>query len=75
MPCLFSSVVPVATVIAAAVVLGWVAYLVFCGWLVNKTGESKSLLDAAVIARAFPIRLTRRLGRRRNQKLTRRRPQ
>ena len=38
-----------------AVLLMWVAYLIFCGWLVNRShNDTKCLRDAAVAARAFP---------------------
>lgn len=43
-------------VTALVVLLMWLAYLIFCGWLVkqSKDKDTKCLHDAAVAARAFP---------------------
>jgi len=42
-------------VVAAVPFLSWVAYLLFCGWLVGKSNDPASLRDAAVAARAFRV--------------------
>jgi hypothetical protein len=62
-------------VTGAFVVVAWFAWLAFCAWLVRHTGNTRSLRDAAVIARAFPVRVSRRIGPRRKhvgKKLARR---
>jgi hypothetical protein len=45
--------------IPTIVLVGWIAYLRFCKWLVKQTGEASSLAHAGNAARGFP------LGRRR----------
>lgn len=58
----------VLPVLGAALLLflRWVAYLIFCAWIVRVTGNSRALRDVAVAARAFPdardLALLRRPG-------------
>lgn len=41
--------------------LRWLLYLMFCAWIVHRTGTSSSLRDVSVAARAFPgITMSRR---------------
>lgn len=40
-------------IVAAAGLLRWVAWLLFCRWLVSETGDSASLRDAARAARGY----------------------
>lgn len=42
-------------VVTAVPFLSWVAYLLFCCWLVGKSKDPASLRDAAVAARAFRV--------------------
>jgi hypothetical protein len=45
----------VPAVAAAALVVCWLAYLLFCRWLVRHTDDPASLEHAATAARAFPF--------------------
>jgi hypothetical protein len=51
-------------IFAVAATYGWVCYLKFCERLVDKTGRSSSLRDAAAIASAYrpPWIIRRRRG-------------
>ena len=40
---------------AVCALLGFVAYLKFLTFIVNHTGDTKGLRDAAIAARAFPL--------------------
>jgi hypothetical protein len=44
------------TVMTLCAMVAWIAYLRFCRWLVERTGDPKALRDAAVAARAFPLK-------------------
>jgi hypothetical protein len=58
--------IPVA-VLAVTSLLAWIAYLLFCRYLVNKTNDPASLKHAAVAAKAFrvgaPAAFAQALGR------------
>jgi hypothetical protein len=60
-------VLVVAIVVAVIPLLAWIAYLLFCCFLVNKTNDPASLKHAAVAARAFrgaaPAALAQALGK------------
>jgi hypothetical protein len=40
-------------ILAVTSLAGWIAYLLFCKFLVKHTNDSTSLRDAAVAAKAF----------------------
>lgn len=46
-------ILAVAAVFAASSMFSWVAYLLFCRWLVGQSRDPSSLREAAVAARAF----------------------
>ena len=50
---------PVA-ILAGTSLLAWIAYLIFCRYMVNKTNDPASLKYAATAARAFPHMLGKR---------------
>jgi hypothetical protein len=45
--------IPVTAILAVTSLASWIAYLVFCKFLVTHTNDSTSLRDAAVAAKAF----------------------
>ena len=46
-------VVAVAAILAMSSLTGWIAFLLFCRWLVRQSNNPASLRDAAVVVRAF----------------------
>jgi len=46
-------VVAVAAILALSSLAGWVAFLLFCRWLVRQSRDPASLRDAAAVAKAF----------------------
>ena len=46
--------------IALVPLVGWMLYLLFCAWIVRRTGDSRSLRDVATAAHAFPLMPGRR---------------
>jgi hypothetical protein len=46
-------VVAIAAVFAVSSLCSWIAYLMFCRWLVEQSKDSSSLRDAAIAAKAF----------------------
>ncbi|HEV2373587.1 MAG TPA: hypothetical protein VGS19_15615 [Streptosporangiaceae bacterium] len=61
------AVLIIAAVFGVTSLAGWIAYLRFCRFLVNKTNDAESLKHAATAARAFragaPAALAQALGR------------
>lgn len=51
-------------VLAVTSLLGWIAYLIFCRYLVSTTKDPASLKYAAIAARAFPQVLGKLFSRR-----------
>ena len=57
---------------ATASTVCWVSYLIFCAWLVKRTGDASDLNHAATVARAFRretpcVQCNGRLGHSRSQ--------